>query len=320
MRDGEAARATAAEIATGVTEPPRRITRGELPVAMGRLIDQVEDPEAKRALENPVNPNEPKGLGTAATRDTILPKLMKSCYITLGTGKDPAIEVTEVGLAFIQAVRRVFPAYGDPVGRALFEAELAEIGRAPSRAEAERRAKAFRQRTRVRLDELIGAITNANVIELDPSLIPRGRGDDRPPTPAMVAFAVSLAERKGVRLPRGCKSSISVCRTFLDSHAGPRASQAAPGSEPDAPRAPSEAMVRYARSLAEQQSIVCPPEVETNFDACRRFLDARAPQAQSRAPEMRRPVRSAKSSAEMSRQRGLVTPAARKPRGRRRAG
>ncbi|UYW29016.1 DNA topoisomerase [Methylorubrum extorquens] len=320
VRDGEAARATAAEIATGVTEPPRRITRGELPVAMGRLIDQVEDPEAKRALENPVNPNEPKGLGTAATRDTILPKLMKSCYITLGTGKDPAIEVTEVGLAFIQAVRRVFPAYGDPVGRALFEAELAEIGRAPSRAEAERRAKAFRQRTRVRLDELIGAITNANVIELDPSLIPRGRGDDRPPTPAMVAFAVSLAERKGVRLPRGCKSSISVCRTFLDSHAGPRASQAAPGSEPDAPRAPSEAMVRYARSLAEQQSIVCPPEVETNFDACRRFLDARAPQAQSRAPEMRRPVRSAKSSAEMSRQRGLVTPAARKPRGRRRAG
>jgi DNA topoisomerase-3 len=97
---------------------------------MGRLIDQVDDPAVKRALENPVNPNEPKGLGTAATRDTILPKLLKSRYVTLSSGKDPAIAVTEVGLAFITAVRRVFPAYGDPVGRAMFEAELAEIGRA----------------------------------------------------------------------------------------------------------------------------------------------------------------------------------------------
>jgi DNA topoisomerase-3 len=44
IRDGEDAKATGAEIATAVTEPPRRITRGELPVVMGRLIDQVEEP------------------------------------------------------------------------------------------------------------------------------------------------------------------------------------------------------------------------------------------------------------------------------------
>jgi DNA topoisomerase III len=53
-----------------------------------------------------------------------------------------------VGLAFITAVRRVFPAHGDPVGRAMFEAELAEIDRAATRAEAVDRANAFRQRTR----------------------------------------------------------------------------------------------------------------------------------------------------------------------------
>lgn len=87
----------------------------------------------KAALENPVNPNEPKGLGTAATRDTILPKLQKSQYVELLKGKDPPIQVTEIGLAFIAAVRRVFPSYGDPVGRAMFEADLAEIGRAGTR-------------------------------------------------------------------------------------------------------------------------------------------------------------------------------------------
>ena len=135
--DGEEAKASGADVATAVTEPPRRITRGELPVVMGRLIDQVDDPAVKRALENPANPNEPKGLGTAATRDTMLPKLIKSHYAALGKGRDPAIEVTEVGLAFLAAVRRVFPAYGDPVGRAVFEAELGEIGRAPTRAEGD---------------------------------------------------------------------------------------------------------------------------------------------------------------------------------------
>ena len=150
--DGEDAKATGADVATAVTEPPRRVTRGELPVVMGRLIDQVDDPAVKRALENPANPNEPKGLGTAATRDTMLPKLMKSHYIALQKGKDPAIEVTEVGLAFLAAVRRVFPAYGDPVGRAAFEAELAEVGQAPTRAEALRRAEAFRRPGRDRCE------------------------------------------------------------------------------------------------------------------------------------------------------------------------
>ena len=318
LSDGEAARATGAEIATAVTEPPRRISRGELPVVMGRLIDQIEDPVAKRALENPVNPNEPKGLGTAATRDTILPKLLKSHYVSLAGGKDPAITVTEVGLAFIAAVRRVFPAYGDPVGRAMFEADLAEIGRATTRAEALARAERFRERTRERLDGLIAAIAAAEVVSLDPGLIPPsgissgrnssggrswggsrpGQGDARPPTPAMLAFAVSLAARKGVPLPRGCKSNLARCRAFLDAQAGPRSEPGAGTGKgngngnangKDGERLPSAAMLAYARRLAEQRGMACPPEVETQFDACRRFLDAHAEPVQPRATEPDRP-------------------------------
>src|ERR671921_2505373 len=164
IRDNELGKATDARINTAKTEPPRRITRGELPVVMGRLVDQVEDPALKTALEKPANPNEPKGLGTAATRDTILPKLQKSQYVELLKGKDPPIQVTEVGLAFIQAVRDVFPSYGDPVGRAMFEADLSEIGRAATRAEALRRAAAYQARTRTRVQELIGAIARSEAI------------------------------------------------------------------------------------------------------------------------------------------------------------
>ena len=192
---------------------------------MGRLVDQVEDPALKAALENPANPNEPKGLGTAATRDTILPKLQKSQYVELLKGKDPPIQVTEVGLAFIAAVRRVFPAYGDPVGRAMFEADLAEIGRAATRAEAARRAAAYQERTRSRVRELITTIGQSGAVALDPTYLPTpSAADAKPPTKAMIAFATSIAAQRGLKLPRGLKSNSAICRTFLDQHAPQRSS------------------------------------------------------------------------------------------------
>jgi DNA topoisomerase III len=283
IQDREPGRAADARIESARTEPPRRITRGELPVVMGKLIDQVDDPKLKAALDNPANPNEPKGLGTAATRDTILPKLEKSRYVELLRGKDPPIQVTEIGLAFIGAVRGVFPAYGDPVGRAIFEAELAEIGRATRRAEALQRAAAYQERTRSRVRELIVAIAQAKPVAVDAARVPSSPSadEDRPPTKAMVAFATSLAARQGLKLPRGLKGNSAICRAFLDQHAPQRTSRPDEGLQQAVPRAPSEAMVRYARSLAQEQRIACPAAIATDFAACRAFLDEHAPKASS---------------------------------------
>jgi DNA topoisomerase-3 len=275
--DGEPGKATDARLEAAKTEPPRRITRGELPVVMGRLIDQVEDPALKAALENPANPNEPKGLGTAATRDTILPKLEKSQYVELLKGKDPPIQVTEVGLALVAAVRRVFPAYGDPIGRAMFEANLAEIGRAATREEALHRAKAYQERTRTRVRELVAAIAQSRVVAVAPANGPTAAAPaGQPPTKAMIAFATSIAARKGLKLPRGLKSNSAVCRAFLDQHAPSRASGSGEPALQDSPRSPSEAMVRYAQALAAEQGIECPLAVMTDFAACRTFLDEHA--------------------------------------------
>jgi DNA topoisomerase-3 len=312
VRDGERGQAKEARVETARTEPPRRITRGELPVVMGRLIDQVDDPALKAALENPANPNEPKGLGTAATRDAILPKLLKSQYVALLKGKDPPIEVTEVGLAFIGAVRRVFPSYGDPVGRAVFEAELAEIGRAATREEALRRAAAFKERTRTRLRELIDAVARSEAVAVDPrgvsapAMGAQAACTGRPPTKAMIALATTIAARKGVKLPRGLKSNGAICRAFLDRHAPSRSQQAgAPQGTNGSSRAPSEAMLRFAQALADERGIACPPEVSTDFAACKAFLDERAPQRmkggraehRSAAPRRRSPAASSTGEA-----------------------
>src|SRR5271169_726239 len=40
-----------------------------------------------------------------------------------------------------------------------------------------------------------------------------------PPTPAMKRFADSIARQKGIKPPPGYKTSISICRKFLNEHA-----------------------------------------------------------------------------------------------------
>lgn len=189
--------------------------------------------------------------------------------------------MTEVGLAFIAAVRRVFPAYGDPVGRAMFEADLAEIGRASTRAELLRRAAAYQERTRNRVRELIATVGQSDIVALDPTCLPpTPAAGGKAPTEAMIAFATSIAAQRGLKLPRSLKSNSAICRAFLDQHAS-RSSEPGRPTPQTGPRSPSEAMVRYARSLAEQQGIERPPSVIAEFAACRAFLDAHSTKAQS---------------------------------------
>jgi DNA topoisomerase-3 len=67
----------------------------------------------------------------------------------------------------------------------------------------------------------------------------KGRGAERPPTPAMKRFVGSLAKQLGLRPPPGYTTSSTVCRAFLDQHApgkngGQASSKAAPGQRPPA--------------------------------------------------------------------------------------
>ncbi len=163
----------------------------------------------------------------------------------------------------------------------MFEADLAEIGRALTRAEALRRAATDQERTRGRVRELITTIEQSGAVALDPTCLPTASaGDGRPPTKAMIAFATSIATRRGLKLPRALKSNSAICRAFLDQYAPPRPSEPGKPEPNTGPRPPSEAMVRYARSLAEQEGIECPPPVLADFAACRTFLDEHAAKAQ----------------------------------------
>jgi DNA topoisomerase-3 len=95
-----------------------------------------------------------------------------------------------------------------------------------------------------------------------------------------VAFATSLAVWKGLKLPRGLKSNSAICRAFLDQHAPPRPPGSGELTHQSGARPPSEAMVRYARALAEKKGIECPSAVTTDFESCRAFLDEHSEKAQ----------------------------------------
>jgi DNA topoisomerase-3 len=143
---GEAGRAVDARVLDRKTEPPRRMSLGGLPEVMARLIELVTDPRQKKALENPVNPKEPKGLGTVASRKE-------------GKGKDPLIEVTPLGLEVWKRLNKVYPDHASPVARAVFESHLALIGKM-NRVDAEKAFQHAQKRTREQVGRMVEAIKN----------------------------------------------------------------------------------------------------------------------------------------------------------------
>ena len=69
-------------------------------------------------------------------------------------------------------------------------------------------------------------------------------------TPAMKRFADSLARQKGIKLPPGYTTTISICRAFLNQHAPKKA---------DAETVPvSLAPMVYAKKIAQGKGIVIP--------------------------------------------------------------
>jgi DNA topoisomerase-3 len=156
---GEAGRAVDARVLDRKTEPPRRMSLGGLPEVMARLIELVTDPRQKKALENPVNPKEPKGLGTVASRKDVIETLLKRGYVQekKGKGKDPLIEVTPLGLEVWKRLNKVYPDHASPVARAVFEGYLALIGKM-NRVDAEKAFQHAQKRTREQVGRMVEAI------------------------------------------------------------------------------------------------------------------------------------------------------------------
>ena len=99
----------------------------------------------------------------------------------------------------------------------------------------------------------------------------------------MKRFADSLVRQKGIKPPPGYKTSISICRKFLNEHAPKRADGETAGKLETKPVSPAQLL--YAKKIAQGKGLVIPDEAKASSDAMSAWIDFeprhQAPQARS---------------------------------------
>ncbi|MDX1737842.1 MAG: DNA topoisomerase, partial [Alphaproteobacteria bacterium] len=192
------------------TKPPARYNEGSLIDAMQNAWKFVEDKELQGRLK------EAKGIGTPATRASIINGL-KAQNLLMKQGKH--IVPTPAGLNLYKTLKSTAPELVDPGVTALWEMKLDDIltGRQTAKQVWDEIGNAAS-----RLIEVIQK--NApKVTKIDTGIKPpkgaKGFGNNKP-TEKMIATAKSIAENRGLSLPKGCLSSFETCKDFLDEQIG----------------------------------------------------------------------------------------------------
>jgi DNA topoisomerase-3 len=87
----------------------------------------------------------------------------------------------------------------------------------------------------------------------------------------MKRFADSLVRQKGIKPPPGYKTSISICRKFLNEHAPKKADGETPGLEP---KPASPAQLLYAKKIAQGKGLVIPDEAKASSATMSAWIDS----------------------------------------------
>ena len=202
--------------------------------------------------------------GSPATRAEIIGGLKKQGLL-VAQGKH--IVPTEAGLSLFGVLKQADPALVDPRVTAQLECLLDDVV--------------------LGKQEMVGAIDAVcNVAERiigklkeggtagGPPLLGAAVGNGHrtfPPTPAMNRFADSLVRQKGIKPPPGYKTSISICRKFLNEHAPKKAEgeTAKPDSKPISP-----AQMLYAKKIAQGKGVVISDEAKANSAAMSAWINS----------------------------------------------
>lgn len=238
-RDGTAVKAVGAGVDKKTTKPPARYTEGSLIKAMQEAWKFVEDPATAERLKDA------KGIGTPATRDTIIEGLKKQNFFEVERGQ---LKASELAMAIYDLLLVEAPEVIDPAATAEMEMALDEIlrGKENPRAVVDMlvaKAAAFVEKLRDR---------GQNGKPLDVKVKSK-------PSAKMIAAARAKAKREGVKLPRGATTDYDICYEYL----GPR---------PEG-NGPSEAALTFARKIAAGTGQQISDEVLADRQALSKWID-----------------------------------------------
>ncbi|RED52204.1 DNA topoisomerase [Aestuariispira insulae] len=208
VKDGDMATLNPVEVDTKKTKAPPRFNEGTLIDAMQNAWRFIEDKEQQEKLK------EAKGIGTPATRAAIISGLKHQNFL-VQKGKN--IVPTDSGMTLYNTLKIAAPELVDPGVTAVWEMKLDDIlmGNQTAREVWDGIGEATR-----RLIEIIKV--NGPKSPKIPTGVkaPKDKMKGGKPTEKMLATAKSVAERKGLKLPKGIGSNFDTCREFLDEHLG----------------------------------------------------------------------------------------------------
>jgi DNA topoisomerase III len=239
LHNGETAQLQDPKIEDKETRPPPRYNEGTLIEAMQNAWRFVGDQVLRERLK------EAKGIGTPATRAEIIGGLKKQSFL-VAQGKH--IVPTETGLSLFGVLKQADPALVDPGLTAQLECLLDDVvvGKQEMVGAIDAVCDVAQR--------IIGKLKEGSAAGGLPSFgAAAGNGaGSYPPTPAMRRFADSLVRQKGIEPPAGYKTSILICRKFLNEHA-PKKADGETGGKPT-PKPVSPAQMLFAKKIAQGRS------------------------------------------------------------------
>lgn len=240
------------------TTPPARYNEVTLPRAMKNIAREVANPKLRKLLLDS------KGLGTPATRSTVIETLKRRKYIEANRG---SFVPTQKGTDLVDHLEQKLTA---PEETALWEDRLAAIDliRDPVKS-AEARDK-FVNDIISSLEEHMSQVLASmeGKLSAKPVFQANGKEGKRKPSSKQIAYAESLAKRKGVKLPRGLKSDAAMCSEFIEKHKSTSGGASTTRNEPSAKQ------INFAEDLAKRNKTPLPTNYKTDRSVCSQFIDS----------------------------------------------
>lgn len=251
--DGEMAQVSTVTLLEKKTRPPALYTEGTLLDDMRGAAKFVEaDPEMKKLLKDV------SGLGTAATRDSIIETLKFHKYLEK-SGKH--IVATEKGEKFILWLDAVIPEVTNVAVTARWEAELAIVAEVGG-------GKAFEDRVAQKVRDMISTFKTAPALGFvstnQPKESPRMSDTEtkrsNTPSDKMLEFAKNIATKVGVRVPDEVMVDWDACKKFIDDNK-------------EVAMRPSEKQLNFANKIAQTAGVAIPPEILANGRDLSKWID-----------------------------------------------
>ena len=270
IADGAAVVLAPVDLRKAETRPPPLFNDGTLIQAMVEAWRHIADGDPRRDRLK-----EAKGIGTPATRDEIIKGLKEQKLIAYGSiskGKSGQMEIspkgktliaTPEGLDLIDLLSQHIPAITDPATTADWELKFDAIAQGKTKW----------------LDVLSEFVfATAGYLDIlrdtaDPAAAAAARDDARPPSPAMVKAAETIARVKSVPLPPDALKSFAACKAFLDAHPRDPAPDGATAPPPAGERPPSQKQIDFATKLATENEVKLPAAVMKSAQACSEFIE-----------------------------------------------